>query len=306
MARIYLEYQGNSIELPPGENVLGRDMLCRIRFNDPSVSRRHVRIVVDYKSAIVEDLRSTNGATLNGERLQGPQPLRHGDQIKLGNRVLKVVVVAEQEPRETEPDTLNEPIDRLASLAGSGYEATSRTTAVPPGSLPAPRELAARALDQKCPECGHAVHAEEEACPSCGYFWTAGRPGARTFSQRNQRERPTIKTTDERRENTRVPVSVPVLYMSDTLTFESQARDLSKGGMFIRTELLDPVGTQCMLTVLPDGGAAVVLQGTVAHVVESRADRQGRPPGLGVKFLSLSPEAERWLFGALEEKRKRI
>jgi hypothetical protein len=101
---------------------------------------------------------------------------------------------------------------------------------------------------------------------------------------------------------------VPVLYMSDTLTFESNASDLSRGGMFIRTELLDPVGTQCMLTILPDGGTAVVLQAMVAHVVESRQDAHGRPrnPGLGIKFSSLSPEAERWLSGALEESRKRI
>ena len=97
-----------------------------------------------------------------------------------------------------------------------------------------------------------------------------------------------------------------VLPGSDTLTFESQARDLSRGGMFIRTELLDPVGTPCMLTVLPDGGAAVVMQGVVAHVVESRVDRQGRSPGLGVKFASLSPDAERWLGHTLAERARRV
>jgi pSer/pThr/pTyr-binding forkhead associated (FHA) protein len=306
MARIYLEYQGNSIELPPGENVLGRDMLCRIRFNDPSVSRRHVRILVDYKSAIVEDLGSTNGSSVNGERLAGARPLGHGDQLKMGSRILKVAVLADAAPPEAEPDTLNEAMDQLAAEAAAkaaeGPESTTtrRTQRTP--ALPSPRELAAKAAEQKCPECGHVVGAEMDACPSCGYFWTAGRPNARTLV-------PPVRTggtEEERRENVRVPVTVPVLYMSDTLTFESQARDLSRGGMFIRTELLDPVGTPCMLTVLPDGGAAVVMQGVVAHVVESRVDKQGRSPGLGVKFASLSPDADRWLGHALEERTKRV
>ena len=175
---------------------------------------------------------------------------------------------------------------------------------------PSLREMAAAAAHQKCPECGHVVRADEDACSHCGYFWSTGRPGAPTFSEGRLEAGLTVRTSEiradaERRTNTRVPVAVPVLYMSDTLTFESQARDLSRGGMFIRTELLDPVGTPCMVTVLPDGGAAVVMQAVVAHVVESRADRQGRPPGLGIKFTSVSGDAERWLRGALEESRKR-
>jgi uncharacterized protein (TIGR02266 family) len=316
MARIYLEYQGNSIELPPGENVLGRDMVCRIRFNDPSVSRQHVRIVVDFKSAIVEDLGSTNGSWVNGEKLMGPRVLGNRDQVKLGNRVLSVLVMeGDRLAEDTEPDTVNEAIDQVPGLPEAvapktAVDMTTRTTApplpLPATPLPQPRELAARAVIQKCPECGFLVKAEQDACPSCGYFWSMGRPGARTLSGKPQERGTAAKRDEDRRENTRVPVALPVLYMSDSLTFESQARDLSRGGMFIRTELLDPVGTPCMLTVLPDGGAAVVMQGTVAHVVESRSDRQGRPPGLGVKFTSLSAEAERWLHAALEERRKRV
>jgi hypothetical protein len=218
--------------------------------------------------------------------------------------VLKVAVLADAAPSEAEPDTVNEAIDQLAAEAATkaadGPESTTTRKTQRTPALPSPRELAAKAAEQKCPECGHAVGAEDDACPSCGYFWSAGRPNARTLVP------PERSGEEERRENVRVPVVVPVLYMSDTLTFESQARDLSRGGMFIRTELLDPVGTPCMLTVLPDGGAAVVMQGVVAHVVESRADRLGRSPGLGVKFASLSPDAERWLGHALEERPKRV
>ena len=45
MARVYLEYLGDAVELPIGETVIGRDIGCSLRFNDPSVSRRHLKIV---------------------------------------------------------------------------------------------------------------------------------------------------------------------------------------------------------------------------------------------------------------------
>ena len=45
MARVYIEYLGDSIELPIGETVIGRDVGCAMRFNDSAVSRRHLRFV---------------------------------------------------------------------------------------------------------------------------------------------------------------------------------------------------------------------------------------------------------------------
>ena len=38
---------------------------------------------------IVEDLGSTNGTYLNGDRVQGARPLRKGDRIQLGRTVLE-------------------------------------------------------------------------------------------------------------------------------------------------------------------------------------------------------------------------
>src|SRR6185295_753119 len=102
MARFYIEYLGNSIELPLGENILGRDLTCRIRFNDPSVSRQHVRLVVDYGSAIVEDLASTNGTTLNGDPLVGPRSLGDGDKLCLGGAVLGITILQQGDPPKIE------------------------------------------------------------------------------------------------------------------------------------------------------------------------------------------------------------
>ena len=46
MKRILLTTASDSIELGPGNHVIGRDLGCQLRFNDASVSRRHVRIEV--------------------------------------------------------------------------------------------------------------------------------------------------------------------------------------------------------------------------------------------------------------------
>jgi pSer/pThr/pTyr-binding forkhead associated (FHA) protein len=37
---------------------------------------------------VVEDLGSTNGTLLNDEPLAGPQPLHHGDRIRIGDSEL--------------------------------------------------------------------------------------------------------------------------------------------------------------------------------------------------------------------------
>jgi hypothetical protein len=56
------------------------------------VSREHVRIYREGDVTLIEDLGSTNGTLLNGERLAPymPEPLRHGDQLQLGTLLIEV------------------------------------------------------------------------------------------------------------------------------------------------------------------------------------------------------------------------
>jgi hypothetical protein len=70
-------------------------------------------------------------------------------------------------------------------------------------------------------------------------------------------------------------------------------RDLSRGGMFIETDVLDPVGTPCEVTALPNGYAALRLTGVVAHVAGDAT--LAHLSGLGIQIVGGSPEALRWL-----------
>jgi FHA domain-containing protein len=56
-----------------------------IRLEDPFASSRHARIERQGTVIVLEDLGSTNGTYLNEEPLRGPQPLHHGDRIRIGD-----------------------------------------------------------------------------------------------------------------------------------------------------------------------------------------------------------------------------
>jgi EmrB/QacA subfamily drug resistance transporter len=73
------------------ETVLGRDPAAEIVLADPKgeLSRRHARIGVTGGVVVVEDLGSTNGTLLNGERIGEARALHSGDRIEIGDYVLE-------------------------------------------------------------------------------------------------------------------------------------------------------------------------------------------------------------------------
>jgi hypothetical protein len=85
-----------SPELAPGtrleiraELVAGRDPHNAISIPaDGYASGRHARFLRGDQTDIVEDLNSTNGTYVNGQRLSGAQPLRPGDVVTIGQTQL--------------------------------------------------------------------------------------------------------------------------------------------------------------------------------------------------------------------------
>jgi DNA-binding winged helix-turn-helix (wHTH) protein len=93
--------------LREGENVIGREWDAAVRINASSISRRHARIVIDGRRAILDDLRSKNGTWLEGHRLRGPRELENGDQILFGTVTAKFLLLAV--PSSTETARRDEP-----------------------------------------------------------------------------------------------------------------------------------------------------------------------------------------------------
>ena len=75
---------GRRLALSTGSSIVGRDGEADVRINDPSVSRRHARIVVDGESASVEDLESKNGTRVKGVAVSQLVKLAKGDVVAFG------------------------------------------------------------------------------------------------------------------------------------------------------------------------------------------------------------------------------
>ncbi len=91
---VCLVRDGRPVPLAAGENVLGRGPEAAVFVDDSTVSRRHVRITVAGVEAVLEDLGSKNGTTVNGRPPAGPVALRHGDAVLVGSVLFTVRVAA--------------------------------------------------------------------------------------------------------------------------------------------------------------------------------------------------------------------
>ncbi|HYV46438.1 MAG TPA: FHA domain-containing protein, partial [Myxococcaceae bacterium] len=67
------------------EAVLGRSPSCEIPLDDVKVSRRHARIALADGKAVISDLGSRNGTTVNGEKISAEITLAPGDQVQVGD-----------------------------------------------------------------------------------------------------------------------------------------------------------------------------------------------------------------------------
>jgi hypothetical protein len=73
------------------EITLGRSPGCAVPLEgDRFASSVHARVFRRGSETFVEDLGSTNGTYLNGERVAMPVRLRRGDRLKVGNTLLEV------------------------------------------------------------------------------------------------------------------------------------------------------------------------------------------------------------------------
>lgn len=89
-----LVVQGAEIDL--GRHVMcdrpitiGRDERADLSLSDGSISRAHCMVERSDSGYVLVDLGSTNGTSLNGERVDGRLPLHPGDKIFIGASVIR-------------------------------------------------------------------------------------------------------------------------------------------------------------------------------------------------------------------------
>jgi hypothetical protein len=201
MQRVEVEHQGQRIEIPIGETLVGRDSSCALRFVDASVSRRHMRFVRRPDELFVEDLGSANGIVVNGRKIGGSLQLLDGDTIQFGRLAVNVRIADDDDDLDV------------------------------------------------------------------------------TTEVKLQAER-------DRRRNERCGVELQIVYVSRELEIEVVSRDISESGVFVCSQVLEPIGTVCTLMMQGVSSTPVKLSGVVRRVVE----RDETATGLGVEFVDLAKD----------------
>ena len=78
--------------VPNKEIVVGRSSDLDMVLVEEMVSRKHARIAYENDAVMIEDLGSTNGTFVNGEKIKRAQ-LKEGDRVLIGTSILKVIVM---------------------------------------------------------------------------------------------------------------------------------------------------------------------------------------------------------------------
>ena len=118
---------GQEVDLE-GATVLGRDPAsATLVIEDPEASRRHASVAPSATGVTVEDLGSTNGTFVNGERVEGRREAGVGDEIRVGNTVLVVQSTVEA----TRMSEVPAPADPGVTATGDAPADTSEQPAAP-------------------------------------------------------------------------------------------------------------------------------------------------------------------------------
>jgi EmrB/QacA subfamily drug resistance transporter len=110
-----------------GSATIGREPECDLQVLESEVSRRHAKVTVQAGATWIDDLNSTNGTYVNGERVLGRYDLASGDKIQIGTATIELTLPAEQrtvirtrppQPTRTR-EVLSHPVILLAPQSGN-------------------------------------------------------------------------------------------------------------------------------------------------------------------------------------------
>lgn len=125
--------------------------------DDREMSRRHARVHRDAEGGLfVEDQQSANGTFVNGIRIDAPQPLRDGDELRIGSTVFEVAISEQQPTTEPEQPAASESASAVVQERRPGA-ATSELVVEPTSSEPPKKVVIRLELDLEAGELSVAI-----------------------------------------------------------------------------------------------------------------------------------------------------
>lgn len=128
---------------------IGRESSNEVSINDAEISRRHARLTFQGGKYVLEDLGSTNGTFVNGQRLAGPRVLKAGEVVSFGEQIVLVFEAIVSDPGAT----------MVSPRAAAAIPSVQRPATPPPpppadyvGSVPASPASSGPAASQPAPK----------------------------------------------------------------------------------------------------------------------------------------------------------
>lgn len=160
MAKLLVQESGaeaREFDLVDAEVHIGRELDNALRIPDPSISRHHCVIRKVGTGFEIQDLQSSNGVLINGNRVQ-TSPLKHGDRVTLGQIQITFLdpdavpsegaTVAIQAMGDENPaGTVRISADQMAAIH-AGVAPSKPPVSVPPPPAPEPVGLQAPQFGQ--------------------------------------------------------------------------------------------------------------------------------------------------------------
>lgn len=148
MAKLTVTFNGqpqNEVNLERERIIIGRAKKADVRIDNLAVSSQHAAVIKVLDDVFVEDLHSTNGTLVNGQKIQ-KHTLKNGDKISVGKHVILFTteVEASDDDDELEKTVLIRPssatsaaaMARMAERAGAaGASRTNIGKGAPKGVL---------------------------------------------------------------------------------------------------------------------------------------------------------------------------
>jgi diguanylate cyclase (GGDEF)-like protein len=88
---IFGAHIGKCYPIGNGDHIIGRSPSADIQIDQDSISRQHAKLRFDGEQLTVQDLGSTNGTFINGDRVSSGK-LGEGDRLHIGETVFKPII----------------------------------------------------------------------------------------------------------------------------------------------------------------------------------------------------------------------
>ena len=129
------KYQGGEFPLKGDKQlIIGRSSELDIVLVEDMVSRKHAKITLAGGKITIEDLGSTNGTFVNGEKVKTSR-LKEGDRILVGTSILKLVKAGANAP-ELSDAQVKQNLEQVAAVQSQRQTKTAMTGKIEEVPLP--------------------------------------------------------------------------------------------------------------------------------------------------------------------------